>query len=233
MKLIQKLILISSLILSANQVSATTISATLNSWENGWTEGVLYTAPSSYGYSSAGLFNFTNNTTQSDFLAFCLEVNEPIDIGDTADYTIYSATDPEPFGTGAEVAEYIGRLYTNQYASVSDASTAAAFQIALWEIVHEDYNTYGFDLHTGDFQLVQAFPGGANIAAGYLNSLDSWTNNVVVDVYRNAGAQDLLQVYPEPPPIPVNEPASLSLFGFGLLGLASMIRRKTTYKSND
>ncbi|QUM82136.1 PEP-CTERM sorting domain-containing protein [Moritella sp. 5] len=236
MKLIHKLILTFSLILSANQVSATTISATLNSWENGWSEGVLYSLSGvggGGGFSSAGLFNFTNNTTGTDFLAFCIELNEPISFGDTADYTLHPATDPEPFGTGPAVAEYIGRLYTNQYAGISDATTAAAFQIALWEIVHEDYNTNGFDLGAGDFILYQIFDTGVDLAADYLNSIDSWTNDVIVEVYHNDGAQDLLQVYPEPPPINVSEPASLTLFGFGLLGLTLMLRRKTTYKSND
>ncbi|QUM90671.1 PEP-CTERM sorting domain-containing protein [Moritella sp. 36] len=235
MKLIQKLILTFSLILSANQVSATTISATLNSWENGWNEGVLYSVNGGVGagFSSAGLFNFTNNTTQSDFLAFCLEITEPINFGDTADFSIHPATDPEPFGTGPEVAEYIGRLYTNKYASVSDAATAAAFQIALWEIVHEDYNTNGFDLGAGDFILFQLGGGGAILAQDYLDSLNTWTNDVIVDVYHNDGVQDLLQVYPEPPPINVSEPAGLTLFGFGLLGLTLMLRRKATYKSND
>ncbi|QUM85318.1 thioester domain-containing protein [Moritella sp. 28] len=226
MKILYKLIFISSLIMSTNQVSATTISATLNGWENDWNEGALFSFNGGYGTTSGGLFNFTNNTTSSDFLAFCIEINEPIGIGDTVDYTIYPATDPLPLGTGSEVADYIGRLYTNAYSNVTDEATAAAFQFALWEIMHEDYNTNGFDLSTGDFQMVQIIPSGILTAENYLNSLGSWSNDVIVDVYRNDGHQDLLQVYPEPPPINVNEPFSLSLLGFGLMGLALKLKRK-------
>jgi hypothetical protein len=224
MNIIYKLIFTFSLIISTNQVNAAIISATLNGWENDWYEGALYSLNGGYGSTSGGLFNFTNNTTSSDFLAFCIELYEPISAGVTVDYTIYPAIDPLPFGTGPEVADYIGRLYTNTYSNVTDAATAAAFQFALWEITHEDYNTNGFDLSTGDFQLVQIIPSGRLIAESYLNSLESWTNDVIVDVYRNDGYQDLLKVYPEPPSINVNEPFSLYLLGFGLLGLA--LKRK-------
>lgn len=226
MKILYKLIFTLSLIISTNQASATTISATFNGWENNWHESALFSLNGGYGTTSGGLFNFTNNTTSSDFLAFCIELNEPIGIGDTVNYTVYPAINPQPFGTGPEVADYIGRLYTNAYSNVTDEATAAAFQFALWEIMHEDYNANGFGLSTGDFQMVQPTPSGILTAESYLNSLGSWSNNVIVDVYRNNGAQDLLQVYPEPPPINVNEPFSLSLLGFGLLGLALKLKRK-------
>jgi len=232
MKLILKLIVTLGLILSANQVHSTPISATLNSWGNGWSESVQFSFNGSEPINaSAGLFNFTNNSTQSDFLAFCVEITESISFGTTANFTIYPATDPIPFGVGPEVAEYIGRLYTNKYSSISNAVTAAAFQISLWEILYEDYFTNGFDLGVGNFTLSQVSGGGTILAHEYLNSLNFWTNSSIISFYHNDGIQDQFQIYPlylETIPLLINVNEPLGLLLFGLLGLASILHKYRT-----
>lgn len=92
------------------------------------------------GTFRAGQFEFVLDGIEN-IMAFCIEVTQGLRNGKTYD------VNPSPFSTA--VIENVDRLFTSAYDSVTDAVSAAGFQIALWEIVEDTAS--GFDLTSGVF----------------------------------------------------------------------------------
>jgi hypothetical protein len=159
--------------------------------------------------------------------AFCIEV-QTISFGGTYPYSVRDAFDaPIPDGPndtsggpmGVPKAEGLKELWGRFHGQVNSNITAAAFQLAVWEIVFEDlYVTSppAWDVLSGKFEarLDSGDPTLAiNQANAWLAQIDGSGPKAQLYGLTNGGAQDLL----------VPEPATVALLGLGAL---SLIRKK-------
>lgn len=207
--------------------------------EVGNQSGSVFT-PSPVGGDSNGLFtnlSFLLNGTRSvsasagafvldyrhpasaweQFVAFCLEP----DVYLTPFSNPYTVNSVASAGyTAAPIAELWGRYRGNV---VSD-TTAAAFQVALWELA---YGSSDRDLTSGDFRLASNSSSVFSLAQGWLSSLDGTgplANDLVVLV-NNASLTDRQDLLTSTP-VSVPEPGTLTLLGVGLAGLLATRRRR-------
>ncbi|MDP4535320.1 PEP-CTERM sorting domain-containing protein [Alkalimonas collagenimarina] len=177
----------------------------------------------------AGLmqFNLASNTNTSvlpfdsnglSIEAFCVEFTQDVKSG----WQSYSLVETAQVFSSAQ-SQAIERLYTAYHDQVGTQSSNAAFQLALWEVVHE--TSTNWSLSDGDFKL-SSMNGAGNLANGWLSSLDSIESQFNLYVLTNADSQNQLVFSGVPlnttTPVPV--PATLGLFGLGALLL--LRRRK-------
>jgi len=154
-----------------------------------------------------------NDPGWTDFLTYCLEPDETLGLsGLTPKQGVFD----EGIGSSIYAADAMAltRLVNTHFAdSLTSATKSAAFQVALWEIAFD--NTA--DLAGGLFKFTQA---GAvrNQASAYLDAANWVSGGDNLDVILRVGNQDLI--------IQVPEPATLALFGAGLLGLGFVSRRR-------
>ena len=166
--------------------------------------------------------------------AFCIEFME----SPTNDELRYNVLMPEdgPVPTsflegsmGYTKAKYIkelwGRYYDSSWSSNSTTATqnayAAAFSLAIWEIVHEDLPTspYGWDVTADGTLGDKGFSSNydyAVLANVMLYSLDGTGPLADLRVFSYDGAQDYIVAVPEP--------ATMALLGIG--GVLALRRRK-------
>ena len=146
------------------------------------------------------------------FLAFCLE---PL--------TLLSLPGQYSIGTtlSSSVVANLDVLISNALKLVVDSTTAAAFQLAAWEIANEKTGT--FDVLSGDFYMIKATGWARRHAQDWLALISNgtWTANGKGTILTAPGNQDLLTNIPAAVPLPAA--------GFGLLaalaGLAGFRRR--------
>ncbi len=107
----------------------------------GWVSEVEFTVLGESYTTEAGVYRLVDANNRIVVEAFCLNVfgcNEP-----EGDFSIWS-------WLPKAVSQRINQLYVQSYDDVRDSRSAAAFQLALWEIVTD--SATGLDLSSGNFQ---------------------------------------------------------------------------------
>lgn len=160
------------------------------------------------------------------FAAYCVDPFQ--DVND-----LYSAYERSPL-TAAHLPpveatrfDAVSKLFANAYAgSLANGTKAAGFQLALWEVWHDDGK-----LATGSIRsLASSDPGMVIEATNLLGSIANWSSGTAYDLtfyfspaYQDYATADLALEVPEP------ETYALLLAGLGMLGL---MRRRPTAGSN-
>ncbi|MBL9149522.1 MAG: hypothetical protein JNM94_12605 [Phycisphaerae bacterium] len=190
---------------------------------------------SGYSYYYAGLMKW--NTAWGQRTTFCTQINEHVWNGLTVTYDVVDVsqvpdTNPAPGPMGAIKAELVRELYGRFYDTVrgsNDATLNAAFQLAIWEITHENLTGANTALAAGQLNLglgaVQADSkkNGAVVAtAGSMLGMlggasdENWNDGRLFGL-SHATAQDQLLIVPIP--------AVLGVAAAGLLGVIGLRRR--------
>lgn len=207
-----------------NQSGTVFTPSPVGSDSNGLYSNVSFLLNGTTGVSaSAGVFALDYRSPGSaweQLVAFCLEP----DVYLTPFSNPYTVTSVSGAGySAAPISELWGRYRSNV---VSDA-TAAAFQVALWELA---YGTSDRNLATGDFRLTST--GTVfNTAQSWLSSLNG-TGPLASDLFvlvNNQGLADRQDLLTSGP-VSVPEPGTLTLLGAGLAGLLATRRRRAAGK---
>ena len=181
---------------------------------------------------NCGIHNFTNGSGNS-YNTFCAQLFEGVTAGNTYTFAVVAPSqvpdEPgQPGNMGAIKSTIVQDLYRRYYYGIDNAGDASAFQLALYEITHE--NLTGADaaaavvqlnLAMGAFSASTTGSDAYSDAAAMLASLgsggfQSMGNNLLG--LTNPSAQDQLVV------VPIGAPAILA--GLGLLGVGLLRRRK-------
>ncbi|MHB8861489.1 MAG: hypothetical protein ACYC6N_03725 [Pirellulaceae bacterium] len=214
---------------------------------------ITYGGPASYdtpftGYEWTGFYRFTVvDSSPTLFVAgssidlFCFELAQYTDpwfaAGPDVEYTIQDpSVGPVGMGTpmGSNRSNLLKRLYNDHYADLTASSdNKKAFQMAVWEIVHEtqDYLTgndslgSSFNLEAGNFK-VNDNASAVDIATGWLNALTLTGDRAAIKAFTNSNHQD--QLYWDGSSKEVPCPGALvNLLGLGLVaGFVARRRRR-------
>ena len=170
--------------------------------------GVSITSPAAVN-SVASEFSVTDTTTSKTFNAFCVDIMNTLLSPST--YTPTSLASDGVFT--ALVKTNIDKLFTQHYAAVNNATTAAAFQEALWRVVYNGSYTGTVNATVDAVALNWATTLGA-ATGGY--NLTVWRTPANVPTSQ---AEISMTVVPEP------ETYLLMLSGLGMVGLMTRRRR--------
>jgi hypothetical protein len=169
--------------------------------------------------------------TSDDFYAYCVDATKSRDLIQDMNVRPLSElpdngnpANAQP-GAGARVAWLLNTYAKSAWLATDGDNRAAALQLAIWEVLYEPFGSY--DIASGTFRLV--YPGNYTALLSYTSlyfaSLGTNTSEAIwLDVSDPAltTGQDFAR------PIPNPEPASILLFGTGMLGLArsTWLRRR-------
>ena len=133
--------------------------------------------------------------------------------------------DASDFISGGGASRFVNaqKLFDNAYASLSGNAQTAGFDLALWEIFHDDLNT-----SSGNIAAVIGTDTGMLVAANtFLATLNGWNTTNIYDLtfYGSSQQQDFLTSALKPSEVPL--PAALPLFASGLLGFGVIRLRKS------
>lgn len=169
-----------------------------------------------------------------EFHSFCTELLQNVNPGNDYTYDCVSPTDvPSPNGglfegMSDDQASILSSLFSQHYATAVEGTNteAAAFQIAVWEIVYErsdgvdygDGQSAATGLSAGNGWLTLSGNNGAtSLANTWLASLFNLGINSSLLGLTSTSAQDQITIVPLPAPV--------ALAGLGLLGVALGRRR--------
>jgi hypothetical protein len=160
---------------------------------------------------------FLTDAGGNSFTSWCVDIFQHTYFGQTVnDYTLTDGAT----ALGAARSDALGRLATQALASVSNAASSGAFQLAMWEIVNESSGN-PYDLAAGNFRASSVSNGSLAVAQGWLSNLGS-VNQYAVSVWRSGSRQDLAMF----DRVTVPEAGSLTMLGLGLAA-AGLARRRT------
>lgn len=180
--------------------------------------------------------DFLGDTMPGDFLAYCIEPQQSMTRGLSVTYKVVPLRDAANNigGIGVDktllVQELFGRFSPRGQITALSEVTAAALQVAMWEIVREG-SSNPFDLGSGNIQFVQSSNEVVfNQAALFLGALDGTGPRATsLRVLQNGamgmvndGTQDIIGFVPAP------ETWAMLIAGFGLVG-ATMRRRRSNF----
>lgn len=190
---------------------------------------------SSYSNYLAGLMKW--NTAWGQRTTFCTQLKENVWNGLTVTYDIVDVKDvpdwdPKPGPMGEVKAQLVRELYSKFYESVrasNDSNLHAAFQLALWEITHENLTINNAGGAAGQLNLglgaLQANTGNNSSVVGAASSMlgvlggasNSGWNDGRLRGLSHATAQDQLIIVPIP--------AAVGLAALGVAGVIGLRRR--------
>lgn len=136
----------------------------------------------------AGGFHVTDGTTP--IVAWCIDLAEHLDLSVAYDMVA------SPLSEG--VTDMLGQLFDGYAAGIDTGDEAAAFQLAIWELISDGT----FDLEAGSFRALSNQPV-KDLAESYLAGLsafdpDAWT----LKFFAADGTQDFVTGMPSPVPLP-------------------------------
>lgn len=168
-------------------------------------------------------FNMTGPAPISDFIAWCMDLFNPVRNSAT-----YEPSTNGNLGSG-EITD-LNRLFTNnQPVALDNATNSAAFQVAIWEIVYDQNDDQSaYNVLDGNFKLQSASNDVINTANNWLRGLGDENADAGLQFFVSENAQDLVTTGGVTPqnPAPVPLPAGVLLLGTGLAALV-LARRKS------
>ena len=168
-----------------------------------------------------GSYTIGLQTSATSFVAYCVDPFQH----SNSNYQSYSLSTLVAANLPEVEAVRFGevtKLYANAYAgSLANATKSAGFQIALWEVWHDDKNLADGKIRKADDSNSAIFTEAQTL----LTDLAGWTASTVpaLTLYSNGTYQDYVVPAGQPGSVfPIPEPGTYALLlaGFGVLGLA-------------
>ncbi|KAF0161684.1 MAG: hypothetical protein FD157_4125 [Rhodocyclaceae bacterium] len=188
----------------------------------------LHLPPGTQSYY-VGSYNLQIQTPATSFQAYCVD---PFQYASTG-YLSYGKSPLASFLSGsAQKLADVSSLFAHAYANtIGNATKAAGFQLALWEVFNDNKNLTSGSVYKTSQTNAAAVAEANNLLASLAAS--TWTTpaaNYDLTMFSNAQKQDFLAAAPAvtpstTSPVPEPEASMLLLAGLGLLGLALRSRR--------
>lgn len=116
------------------------------------------------------------NRISDPFWGFCIDLFDGLtdpDKWNVVDLELCPEDEGGPMGVAR--ANYIRELWADNYASVNTNDEAAAFQLAVWEIIYEDYQANGLGITDGDGDFFASQSGSGTLFSNtVVNLTNSW-----------------------------------------------------------
>lgn len=185
----------------------------------------------------AGQFQGTLN--HLPFTTYCVDLWQDISLSSTvySNFSQVQAGSPTLSWFTSAKAYDLGRLFTGYAASVNNAITSSAMQLAIWEIISETGGVYDLlpgHSSSGNFTASRYFGNASETQA--LNLAETWVQHLpsassyFIAVEYSPTKQDMiianyLPLATDMPHINTPEPSQIALVGLGLAAL-SLTRRR-------
>ncbi len=181
---------------------------------------VNITSPVTSGNVNTVKFNWTRQDSpgpgvdtmiDSTFNSVCIEPSQGISAGVN---NIFSVMTPDAYGFAPLQVTMLQRLWADYYPGIDNADESAAFQMSVWEIVHDP----SVDLGSGSFRVNSANPA-VTLASSWLGAVSSvgYTRSSELPqivVLQSASAQDQVTAV-----VPVPATAALAAVALAAMGV--------------
>ena len=191
--------------------------------------------------TTAGRFSFDRTSTaladtwtgepiyrdipQEKFYSFCIDLGQSISSGDKT-YLIEDLADVSRINDQTNAANHLAILWEEKYSMTMSMFDQAVFQTVVWEIVYEDYATYGYGVGGGKFRATSTTANLESTANTWLAALaaGTWgTDAATLKAMTNGSYQDqIFEVAGDGDNI-VPLPSS-ALAGLAFLGMLAVVR---------